>query len=135
MPVILIALCERERRQGVPSNVQNEQLGHDAPDLYSAERELEVRNWGECEDQGTVTERLPEALPQHKFDDDHVGKNALDTVRPGRPEGERRSPDNTPINIYQLRIVPGGTRRFGLLPFSLMLQRSPQTDSVLSKLS
>jgi hypothetical protein len=60
-PSILIAPHEREHEEKVPSNAPDEQPGHDAPDLYTAERGSEVRNRGECEDQGTVAEQPPES--------------------------------------------------------------------------
>jgi hypothetical protein len=77
MPTILIAPHERE----VPSNAPNEQLGHSAPDLYSAEREPEVRNRGECEDQGTVAERPQEAPPERTFNHHHLDEDGLDQGR------------------------------------------------------
>jgi hypothetical protein len=132
MPTILMALRERK----VPSNAPNEQLGHDAPDIYSAERESEVRNQCECEDQGTVAERLPEAPPEHTFDDDDVSEGSYYTARSEGFGGESRCPGNIlSINIHQFRRVFGRIRRFGLPPSSLTFQRSPQMDSVISGLS
>ncbi|KAF9643223.1 hypothetical protein BDM02DRAFT_3192003 [Thelephora ganbajun] len=76
-------LHEREHEPEVPPNAPNEQLSHDAPDLSSAGRQSEVRNRVECEDRATVTERPPEAPPEHISEGDHTGKYAHDTVQSG----------------------------------------------------
>jgi hypothetical protein len=84
--MILIAVhkrgCEQEHKQEVLLNVSNEKPGHDAPDSYSAKRESEARNRGECEDRGTTPERPSEAHPERTSDDDHVdeGFGPLKTV-------------------------------------------------------
>ena len=63
---------------GVPSNVLSEQLGHNAPDLYYAKTQSEVRNRGEREDHGTVAEQ-PEAPFEHSSSDE----DAYDTAHSG----------------------------------------------------
>ncbi|KAF9642890.1 hypothetical protein BDM02DRAFT_3192519 [Thelephora ganbajun] len=81
MSMILIVLREREDERQVPSSAPNEQPSHDAPDLSSAERQSEVQNRVECEDRETVTEQPPEAPPEHISEDDHIGRDAHDTVQ------------------------------------------------------
>jgi hypothetical protein len=66
--------------QEVPSNVPNEQPGHNAPGFYFVK--------GECEDQGMTPERPPEAPLKRASDDDPVGEGGYDTVQSERPRGE-----------------------------------------------
>jgi len=77
--MILTALHEGE----VPSNVPNEELGRNSPDLYHVEPQSEVQNQGEREDHGPVAERPPEAAPERIS-----GEDTLKTIQSGKSRGE-----------------------------------------------
>ena len=92
---VLTAVHEHD----VTSNAPNEGLGHTAHDRYHADSQSEARNPGKHEDQGTIAEGPSEVSPEHLSGDDHVGKDAHDTVHSGRSGGECLCPGNTLLSL------------------------------------
>ena len=74
---ILIAMHEQE----TDSNAPNEQLGHTAPDIDCAEKELGAQKREVRQDKGMVTKRPP---PKHTIDNDQLGEHARHAVRSGK---------------------------------------------------
>ena len=80
--------------QDVTPNAPNKELSHSARDLHHADMQSEARNQGEREDQELVAKGSPEVPPEHVSGGHHVGKDAHNTVQPGRSGGERLCPGN-----------------------------------------
>ena len=74
-PILLTAIHEREREQGVPPNVLDEQFSHGVPDLSSPKRESAALNRRGCEDRGTFAERPTNASLEHESKDDHIAQD------------------------------------------------------------
>lgn len=87
--IFLIATHEREREQEVPSNIPDERIILDVPDLPPAQREPEDLDRRGREDQGTAPNRSIEIPPEPAPEGDPIGQDAHDpTRRPGEYEGE-----------------------------------------------
>ena len=142
--MVLIAPHEHEREpeQEIPSDVTNEQITYNAPDLDCAEREPQVRNQGKCEIQGTVPERPSAVVPEPAHDRDQVSEDVRHNIGFGKSSGERLYPGAiSSVNIYQFRREALRIQHLVLPSLSLMpqgslrtLQRNPQVGLVLSRL-
>lgn len=106
--MVLIVLHEREREQKSPSNIPDEQLSYDAPDLYYAEGESRSQNRGEHEDQGTVPKRPLDPPPETTSDDDRVNEGTYDAVQSERPKGVCQRPS---IALTYVDVDPHQLRR------------------------
>ena len=126
--MILIALHEHE----IPSETPNEELSHNTRDLYRPEPQSEVREGEEREDQGTVTDHLPESSPEHLSGDNHADEDAHSTDPSARSGGEWPCVGNTLtcIELYQLREETGRTGLLRLLHlYPIFPRRRPEHSS------
>ena len=85
MGLMLMILTELHER-GVLSNDQNEEPGHNTPDLQ-AETQSEARD-REHEGQGPVAEQPSKTPPGQISGDDRVGEDEHDTVKSKKSRGE-----------------------------------------------
>jgi len=89
MLIIPIALQERGREHGVPSDTSNEQPGQNATSLCSDAGRSEGRDVTEYEDQGSPAEQPPAVVPEHTFDGDQHNESAHDSVWSKRDENQQ----------------------------------------------
>ena len=89
MIIFLIAVREREREQEVPSNVLDERITLDVPDLPPAQRGPEDLDRRGQEDQGTAPKRSIDIPPEPASEDGPTDQDPHDPTRqPGEYEGE-----------------------------------------------
>ena len=89
MIIFLIAVRERKREQEVPSNVLDERITLDVPNLPPAQRGPEDLDRRGQEDQGTAPKRSIEIPPEPASEDGPTDQDPHDPTRqPGEYEGE-----------------------------------------------
>lgn len=124
--IFLAAVHQREREQGVPSNVLEDQFTRGVPDLSSAKKESEALDQPGYEDRGTFAERPTEIHPEHASEGEyscHDAHNTADLL--DNNGGEGRSPVSTLTcaNICQLQGMDARIRHLKRLLFPPMSRR------------
>ena len=82
-----IALQGRGHAHGGSAEVQNEQLGHNTPDLHSIKRDSDRR---EHEGRGPSVQQPSEIVPERTLGDGQDGVDAhdIDQAQPGKSSGK-----------------------------------------------
>jgi len=81
---------------GGSAEAQNEQLGHNTPDLHSAVRDS---NRKEHEDRAQGVQQPSESAPERTFGGGQDDEDADDLVQSGRSRGKSWSSGNTLVRI------------------------------------
>lgn len=89
-PMLMIPLVqpEREPDRGPPSDVPNEQLGQNSPDLHSDTGRLEDQGAGEHESPEPVTNQPSAVAPGHASGGGQLGEDARRTVQSSKSRGK-----------------------------------------------
>ena len=137
MLTFLAVMDQREREQGVPSDVLEQWSTHDVPDPSIAERESKALDQPVNDDRGAFTERPSEIPPEHASEGGYISQSAGDTAYlSGKDGGEGRSPNNPTVcvNLYQFQGENLGIQYLGSPLFPPMLRKKQNMDSVRLKL-